>query len=76
MGANYHGTVKWHCYHDCVQAGCPGHKATLCSKHGQYYLKEADGKETAVYADIRLIDAISWTLWRERGLVEDTARGE
>lgn len=70
MGANYYGRVEWHCYNDCMLAGCPGHAATLASKHGAYYLVEDDGSTSEIYSDIGLLDAVSWTLWKCRGMVE------
>lgn len=70
MGANFYGPVKWHCYYDCQMSGCPGHEGTLAAKHGGYYIQHADGTKTDVYSDIRLIDAVSWALWKYRGLVE------
>lgn len=72
MSAVNHGKVEWHCFNDCRMEGCPGHSAWLWSKHGAYYLHKMDNKEgdTEIYPDIALIDAISWTLWHDRGLVE------
>lgn len=58
MGANYHGTIKWKCYNDCQQEGCPGHEATLASKHGAYYLL-MNGRDSEITPDIGLMDAIA-----------------
>jgi hypothetical protein len=52
--------------------GCPGHEATLWSKNGGYYLRYQDGTTAELDSDVRLIDAVSWALWRHRGLVEES----
>ena len=71
MGANNYGKVRWTCYNDCRMEGCPSHEADLWAKHGGYYLIYPDGKRGEIDNDIYLINAITWTLWRKRGMVEE-----
>jgi hypothetical protein len=74
MGANYHGTGAFRCYHDCRMEGCPGHRFRLASKHGGYYIEylneEGDllgnngGRQDI--GDIALINAVATILNRSR----------
>lgn len=61
MGASYHGYFTWHCYNDCRQEGCPGHRGRLVSKHGGYYIERL-GDDNVVLGrtdlgDISMLDA-------------------
>ncbi len=42
MSANYYGNTTYHCYNECRQEGCPGHRIRLGSKYGCYFAEILD----------------------------------